>query len=118
MNVVRRLLTVSERWYAWRASRAMLKQYHRARTVGHTLSGRPLYEDILCRHFGFTPAGAAAILNGAENSYCLWPLKRELRFRDVVSYVVVQEYLHINNFLRGTQTDMRRIVARVIPAEL
>jgi len=71
-----------------------------------------------CVGCGFTLAGAAAILDGAENSYCLWPLKRELRFRDVVSYVVVQEYSHLNSFRRGTQTDMRRIVARVIPAEL
>jgi hypothetical protein len=110
-------LAVSERWYAWRASRVMLKRYQRARGRNARLSGRPLYEEILARHCGYTERGAAAVLDGAEGSYCAWPVKRELRFRDVVSYLLTQEYLHRHDFLRGTQTDMRRVVARVIPAE-
>jgi len=118
VSFIRSFLAVSERWYAWRASRALLEQYQRVRSEDEQLSGRALYERVLSRHSGFTDAGAAVILDGAEQSYCSWPVSRELRFRDVVSYVIAREYLHSHNFLRGTQTDIRRVVARVIPSEL
>ena len=118
VSVLRSVLAVSERWYAWRASRAMLKRYQRARKEDGRLRGRLLYQQILSRHSGFTAAGATAILYAAELSYCAWPVIRELRFRDVVSYLVAQGYLDSHSFLRGTQTDMRSVVARVIPEEL
>ena len=118
LSLLRSVLAISERWYAWRASRAMLKRYQRARREDSRLSGRLLYEQILSRHSGFTAAAANAILHAAELSYCAWPVIRELRFRDVVSYLVAQGYLDSHSFLRGTQTDMRRVVARVIPEEL
>jgi len=52
------------------------------------------------------------------SSFCDWLLKRKLRFRDVVQYVVINEYLrsHLTNI--GTYTDMSSIVARVIPHDL
>jgi hypothetical protein len=96
----------------------MLNQYQRMRREDSTVTGRLLYQRILSQHSGFTAEGAATVLTGAGESYCSWPVHRELRFRDVVSYVVAQEYLCSHNFLRGTQTDIRRVVARIIPEEL
>ena len=118
VSLLRSVLAVSERWYAWRASRVMLKRYQRARREDPRPSGRILYEQILSRYSGFTATAATAILEAAEQSCCSWPVTRELRFRDVVSYAVTHGYLDSHNFLRGTQTDMRSVVARVIPWEL
>ena len=96
----------------------MLNRYQRMRRDDCTVTGRLLYQRILSQHFAFTAEGAATVLTGAEESYCSWPVHRELRFRDVVSYVVAEEYLCSHNFLRGTQTDMRRVVGQIIPEEL
>jgi hypothetical protein len=96
----------------------MLNRYQRMRREDSTVIGRLLYQRILSQHFAFTAEGVATVLTGAEEIYCALSVHRELRFRDFVSYVVAEEYLCSHNFLRGTQTDMRRVVGRIIPEEL
>jgi hypothetical protein len=51
--------------------------------------------------------------------FCEWPGPRKLRYRDVVNYVVVDEYMrsHLTDF-RGTYTNMRRVVTSIIPYHL
>jgi hypothetical protein len=58
------------------------------------------------------------IVRRAEQSFCQWPAARELRYRDVAVYVIVDEYLRARRLEVGTQTDMALIIARVIPEEL
>ena len=115
MNLV---LMVVEKWYAWRASLAMLTWYRRIRREDPQLVGRLLYERILARRSTLTATSAAETLARIEESYCMWPAERAVRYRDVVTYVVVQDYLASHNVLRGTVTDMRLVVARVISREL
>jgi len=112
------VLAVAERHYARSASRAMLAWYRRVRRRNEQLNGRSLYERILVERSGLDPMAAAGILVRSEQSFCEWPVRRQLRYRDVVHYVLVEEYLDSHRTLRGTLTNMGAVVSRVIPPEL
>ncbi len=60
----------------------------------------------------------SVILHHAGESFCSWPAWHDLRFRDVVQYVVVYEYLRSHKEKVGTQTRMGATVARIIPRDL
>jgi hypothetical protein len=109
---------LDEMWYAWRASRSNLLYLRRVSAEEPTLAGKALYEQVIVRRTGVERAAAAQTLLRAEQSLCQWPSQRELRFCDVVLYVVVEEYMRSHSTLLGTQANMLAIVSRVIPGEL
>jgi hypothetical protein len=109
---------VAEKWFAWRASRALLDLHARIHREEPQLIGRTLYERVVIRWSGLDIKAAAGVLRRAEQSFCSWPSGRDLRFLDLVHYVVVDEYLRSHVASLGTQTNMGRIVAHVIPADL
>jgi hypothetical protein len=109
---------VIEKWFAWHESREMLALYHRVRSEEPLLAGRALYERILVRRSGLDATAVARVLRRATESLCDWPSGRDLRFRDLVQYVVTTEYLHAHVTRLGTQTDMGKTIARVIPDTL
>jgi hypothetical protein len=96
----------------------MLGWYRRVRGEEPRLTGGPLYQQIIVRRSGLGDEAAGKLVRRAYQSFCEWPIERKLRFRDVVHYVVVAEYLrsHLTNL--GTHTYMGRVVARVIPRDL
>ena len=96
----------------------MLALYHRVRTEEPLLSGRALYETVLVRRSGLDSAGVARVLRRATESFCTWPSDHDLRFRDLVQYVVTTEYLQSHLNRQGTLTDMTRTIARMIPETL
>jgi len=108
----------SERWYAWRASRAMLEWYRAERASEPALPGRTLYERIMIDRGGLDRRVALQVLRRAEQSFCEWPVERELRYRDLVLFVLVDRYLRIHGNRAGTQTNMATVVSRVIPEDL
>ena len=109
---------VAEKWFAWRASHELLDLRERIHREEPQLIGKALYERVVIRWSGVDVKVAAGILRRAEQSFCEWPSGRDLRFLDLVHYVVVDEYLRSHVDSLGTQTNMGRIVARVIPADL
>ena len=118
MSVVESVLTVAEKWYAWRASRALLKEYKRAASEMPHLPRAELYARVLTRRGWSSPAEVERLLTRAEQSFCIWPAERTLRFRDVVHLVIYEEYLKANFILRGTHTNLGVVVARVIPPNI
>jgi hypothetical protein len=110
---------VAEMWYAWRTSHEMLRWYQRVSIAEPRLTGGSLYEEVIVRRSGLDIEAASGLLQRARQSFCEWPGPRKLRYRDVVHYVVVDEYMrsHLTDF-RGTYTNMRRVVAGVIPYHL
>ena len=108
---------VTEIWQAWRGSRALLAIYRRVRKEQPQLHRKALYERILSEWI-LEPGVAAFTVTRAHRSFCEWPVERELRFRDVVLYALVDEYLRSHPTHVGTRTNMSRIVARVVPVEL
>jgi hypothetical protein len=109
---------VAEKWYAWRTSREMLGWYKRVRGEEPQLAGSPLYQQVIVRRSGLDDEAARGVLRRAYQSFCDWPFERKLRFRDVVHYVVVDEYLRSPLANLGTHTDMGKVVARIIPHRL
>jgi hypothetical protein len=109
---------VAEKWYAWRTSHEMLRWYQRVSGEEPQLTGRPLYEEVIVRRSGLDVEVARGMLQRARQRFCEWPGPRKLRFRDVVHYVVIDEYMRSHLTDLGTYTDMKRVVASIIPYHL
>lgn len=109
----------AERHYARRASEQMLDLFRQERREHPDLSGRVLYEAVAARRLGAKPRlSAAEVVRRAEESFADWPAERAVRFRDVVHYLIFDEYLHQGKAREATKTNMGAVVARVIPEEL
>ena len=109
----------AERHYARRASEQLLDLFRRERLDRPELSGRALYEAVAARRLGVKPRiSAAELVRRAEESFADWPAERAVRFRDVVHYLIFDEYLHQGKAREATRTNMGAVVARIIPEEL
>jgi hypothetical protein len=109
----------AERRYAKEASEELLEIFRRERGEHADLSGRALYEAVAARRLGVNPPiSAAEIVRRAEESFADWPVERELRFRDVVHYLIFDEYMRAGKAGAGTKTNMGVVVARIIPEDL
>lgn len=111
-------LMLSEWWYARRASRDLRGWYDRVHSEEPRLTGRPLYNRVLVRRSGLDANAADLVLRRAEQSFSDWSSDRDLRFRDVVLYVVIEEWMRNHLTRVGARTHMERVVARAIPGDL
>lgn len=112
------LLMMVERWHARRGSRTLLELYRVVRREQQELTGKALYEAVVIRRTGLDTGAARAILRRAEESFIDWPTERDLRFRDVVLFMVVDNYLRSHPARHGVEAQMGYVVARVIPKDL
>jgi hypothetical protein len=109
----------AERRYAKEASEQLLDLFRREQREHPELKGRALYEAVTARRLGLNPpVSATEIVRRAEESFADWPVERELRFRDVVHYLIFDEYMHAGKARAGTKTNMGAVVARIIPEEI
>jgi hypothetical protein len=109
----------AERRYAKEASEQLLDLVRREQREHPELKGRALYEAVTARRLGLNPpVSATEIVRRAEESFADWPVERELRFRDVVHYLIFDEYMHAGKARAGTKTNMGAVVARIIPEEI
>jgi hypothetical protein len=109
----------AERRYAKETSEQLLDLFRREQREHPELKGRALYEAVTARRLGLNPpVSATEIVRRAEESFADWPVERELRFRDVVHYLIFDEYMHAGKARAGTKTNMGAVVARIIPEEI
>ena len=109
----------AERRYAKEASEQLLDLFRREQREHPELKGRALYEAVTARRLGLNPpVSATEIVRRAEQSFADWPVERDLRFRDVVHYLIFDEYMHAGKARAGTKTNMGAVVARIIPEEI
>ncbi len=109
---------MAEKRFAWHASRELLDLYNRVRREEPQLTGRALYARVVIRRSGLDVQAAAGVLRRAEESFCDWPSGSDLKFHDLVQYVVIDEYLRSHVGTVGTRTNMVKVVARIIPHDL
>lgn len=76
-----------------------------------------LYRDVVTRCLGAEREQAIRIVRCAEQSYAAWPAGREVCFRDIVTYVLVEERL-ISKRRTDDHADIEAIVAATIPSNL
>ena len=112
------LRVLAEYWHVRRASRRLLNLYHAVRDEQSERSDQALYQDVVMRWSEIHRHDARAVLRRAEQSVADWDADRELRFRDVVLYVITEEYLRAHPQRQGARSRMAKTVARVIPRNL
>jgi len=112
------LLAWREKRYAVRASHELLRVY-RSIAAGHPdLAGRDLLRLVVMERGQCDAPAADQILEDAEESFAVWPARRELTFGDVVHYLAVAEFLASHHAERWIHADIARVVASRIPHEL
>ena len=109
----------AERRYAKEASEQLLDLFWREQREHPELKGQALYEAVIARRLGSDATiSAAEIVKRAEESFADWPVKREVKFRDVVHYQIFDEYTRHGEVRLGTRTNIGEAVARIVPDEL
>ena len=110
---------------AWRERRfaaeycRLLMSVHQKVAASHAdLAGLELYRLVVAAHIGCDPSLTDALLHRAQESYAMWPVPRELTFRDVVHYLAVSGYWALHDGQRWICSDVRRVVEASIPRHL
>lgn len=114
----RPLLILTEFWYARRASQHLLGLYRVVRQQQPGQTDRERYEELVVRWRGLDRCAARAILHRAEQSFSDWDSERDLKLRDVVLYVVTDEYIRDHPERHGARSRMARTIARAVPRSL
>ena len=116
--ITSQLLAWSEKRYAARTSRELLRLYRAIATLRPDLAGRDLYRLVVMERARCDAPAADAILEDAEESFAAWPARRELTLGDVVHYLAVAEFLASHHGEHWIHADIGRVVASRIPHEL
>jgi YHS domain-containing protein len=117
-NILAGLFPWRERRFARRVSRELLKLYRIVSAAQPDLRGRDLYRRIIIARSRADPAAADMLIDQAEESFAAWPVAREVKFGDVVHFVVVSEYLASHGTSPWIQGNVGREVASEIPDHL
>ena len=104
--------------YAKRESAVMLELYRGVRSKNGQLAGKKLYEKIVAQRLECDEAQAREIIQHADESYARWPDVRDLTFRDVVRYVIVNHLITAHSGSVGTRAYTEETVKAVVPADL
>src|SRR5215467_622394 len=117
LNAGRRSLFArcAERRFARQASAELLELYKQLRREHPELSGRALYQAIVAQRLAPQVVSASELVRRAEESFTDWPQDRELKFRDVVHYLVFYECTLLDPARPGTMTNMGVVVTQIIP---
>lgn len=112
------LLARRERRYARDCAREMLKLHHDFSSRFPELKGHSLYRRVVARRLDGNDLVAEAVLHHATQSFAIWPVERELNFRDVVHYLAVSQYVALHPGARWVHADIKRLVEDLIPPQL
>jgi hypothetical protein len=107
-----------ERSYARRASLKVLETYRKVHAGRPDLSGKALYGEVIVSDAAMDARTAQALIRSAEQSFTEWPVARNLRFQDVVHYLVYDAYMREYTSRHWTLADIGQVVASVIPRDL
>jgi YHS domain-containing protein len=107
-----------ERRFARSVSRELLKLYRIVSAAQPGLRGRDLYRRIIIARSRADPDAADALIDQAEESFAAWPVRRAVKFCDVVHFVVVSEFLASHGNSAWIHANVGREVASEIPDDL
>ena len=107
-----------ERRYVETACAKALAVHRAVLAEDPSLEGHLLYERIVLQLTGGDHEKARAFVRRAEESFTIWPIERDLMFRDVVEYLIISEYFESSNNVAGMRTDVNALVKSLVPEEL
>ena len=109
------LRTWRECSYAKRASRQAVEVYREVEVRRPDLTGVSRYKEVVARQTGLDDTGVRRVLAGAESTFAAWPVERELRFRDVVQYLVLSKCLADDPHSPAPRSRLTAIIQAEIP---
>jgi hypothetical protein len=111
-------LAMRETRFAKRIVRQLLKSHSAIIAKNPSLSGEPLYREVLLHTNLIDPSRVDATLSQAEDSIDEWTThsKNALGFREVAHFVALSQYRAAGNV--GTVVSFKEIVYSLIPADL
>jgi len=111
-------LAIRETRFAKRVVKKLLKSYSAVSAKNASLSGEPLYREVLLHSELVDPSHVDEVLWQAEDSIDEWTTNssKGLGFRQVAHFVVYSQYLAAGNV--GTVVSFKEIVYSLIPAEM
>ena len=111
-------LAIRETRFAKRVVRQLLKSYSAVSAKNASLSGEPLYREVLLHTDLVDPSLVDEVLWQAEDSIDEWTTNssKRLGFRQVAHFVVYSQYLAAGNV--GTVVSFKEIVYSLIPADM
>lgn len=107
-----------ERRFAAAVARELLALYRAVSARNPGLAGRELYKKILAERNGGDLRSAEGQIDGAEQSFAIWPVAQEVKFSDVVHYVAASEFMASHGPGRWIQADIKHVVTERIPRDL
>ena len=107
-----------ERAYARRQCTLLLQIYEQLRTEHSSLDGDELYARIVEHGLDCDPTAARSIVLGADRSYAQWPTERDVTFRDVATFLLMNQLLPPHSKTLGIQANVMAIVASTISPRL
>jgi hypothetical protein len=118
LSLQRLLAAWREVRFARKSARLALVRFERLRSEHTELAGEALYERFVSERNAVDASVARGNLQRAQASFAAWPADHDLKFVNVVQYLVISEYLVAHPKRSGTTTNMARVIAEVIPREL
>jgi hypothetical protein len=111
-------LAMREKRFAKRVVRQMLKSYSAIRAENPSLTGEPLYREVLLHTELVDPSYVDETLWQAEDSIDEWTTHSGTRLglRQVAHFVALSQYRLAGNL--GTVISFKKIVYSLIPADL
>ena len=104
----------ADRRFARAESRRALSLYGQVHQERPDLQGHALYEEIVRRWPSASAECAVQVVRRAQDSFAAWPAARDVRFRDVVTYVVIDQLI-VDGHRTSTSLDIEGVVSKVIP---
>jgi hypothetical protein len=103
--------------YARRVCSEALAAYDAVHRRRPDLCGDALYEAVIMRRTKLDAAGARRLLEDAHVSREDWDNERRARFRDVVMYMIVTEYLGRAPSVQGMHIDLAAYLEQRVPED-
>ena len=82
------------------------------------LEGERLYERVVAQRLSCDESEARELVRRADQSFAQWPDDRDVNFRDVVNFVIVNNIMGAHRTALGIHADMAVIVNAAIPKGL
>jgi hypothetical protein len=102
-----------------RAQCTLMLEVHRTVQIESPgLTGEALYQRVVAKRLSCGERRARELVRLADQSFAQWPEARDVNFRDVVTYVIVNQIMVAHARAMGTQSDVEKIVNAAIPEGL
>lgn len=112
------LVVRRERSVARRQCVVMLGIYRELQRDNPGLEGERLYQRVVAERLSCDESSARELVRQADQSFAQWPDRRDVNFRDVVNFVVVNHIMSRHRRALGIHADMVVVVKAEIPEGL